>query len=405
MDEMEGFTLNKAEFVQTYAVERKGTHSLKWDALDVRFGDPNLTAAWVADMEFKAPNEVLEAIKQRVDHGVFGYSYVWDSYYEAFFNWQQKRHQYEVKKEWMRFSTGIVTALYWFVNAFTKPGESVAILTPVYYPFHNAVKDNGRQLVTSALVEENGQYHINFEEFEQKIIDEQVKLFIHCSPHNPVGRVWTKEEQERLLAICEKHDVLVISDEIHQDLVFKGHKHLPSATIENGKYEDRIITVTAPSKTFNLAGLLVSHIIIPNETIREQFDTYVNTVNQTEVNVLGMTGAEAAYTYGEDWLNGLLEVVYDNYTYLKESLLAHAPNIVISPLEGTYLTWLDLRAYVKPEDIKSFIQDKCGVAIDYGEWFSQDTKGFIRINLGTHPKNIEHIVSQMIKHLPVSSAN
>lgn len=395
--------MEKSEFVKKYAVNRKGTNSLKWDALDVRFGNPDLTAAWVADMEFKAPTEVLEAIKKRVDHGVFGYTYVWDSYYEAFNKWQTRRHEFPIQNEWLRFSTGIVTAIYWFVHAFTKPSDSIVILTPVYYPFHNAVKDNGRQLVTSELTFNDGKYEIDFSDFEQKIISENVKLFIHCSPHNPVGRVWTKEESERLFGICHEHDVLVISDEIHQDLVFAGHKHIPSANIANGKYVDQLITVTAPSKTFNLAGLLVSHIIIQNEKLRQQFDEYVNTISQTEVNVLGMTGAEAAYTHGEPWLNGLLSVVESNYLYLKNTLLANASDLIIADLEGTYLTWIDLRAYINPDDVKMFIQDKCGIAIDYGEWFSKEAKGFIRINLGTHPKYIEYIVNQMIKYLPVKS--
>lgn len=394
--------MNKEEFIAKHAVPRKGTNSLKWDALGERFGNPDLTAAWVADMEFKAPQEVLEAIKKRVDHGVFGYSYVWDSYYEAFFNWERERHGYDVKKDWMRFSTGIVTALYWFVNAFTKPSESVLILTPVYYPFFNAVKDNGRNLVTCELIQKSGSYSINFDAFEQQIVEHEVKLFIQCSPHNPVGRVWTEEELRQVLAICKKHGVLVVSDEIHQDLVFEGHKHIPSAIIDDGAYQDQIITVTAPSKTFNLAGLLVSHIIIPNAELRKTYDDYVKTVNQTEVNVLGMTGAEAAYRHGQDWLSGLLDVIQSNYKHLKDTLLQHAPNIVIAPLEGTYLTWVDLNAYVKPEDVKSFIQDKCGVAIDFGEWFSESGKGFIRINLATEPKYIEHIAEQMIKHLPAN---
>ena len=393
--------MNYKAFCDRYAIERRGTNSLKWDALGERFGDPDLTAAWVADMEFKAPEEVLDAIKKRVDHGVFGYSYVWQSYYDAFINWEKDRFGYEVKPEWMRFSTGIVTALYWFVNAFTKPKESVMILTPVYYPFHNAVKDTDRNLVISELVNDKGIYSIDYEDFERKVIAEDVKLFIHCSPHNPVGRVWTKEESSKLLSICKKHNVLVISDEIHQDLVFGEHRHIPTAIIDDGAYANNLITVTAPSKTFNLAGLLVSHIIISNESVREQFDHYVKTVNQTEVNILGMTGAEAAYTHGEEWLSGLLSVIQHNYTYLKGELLKHAPNLVIAPLEGTYLVWIDLRAYINPKKTKEFIQDQCGVAIDYGEWFGTQGYGFIRINLATDTKIIERVVANMIKHLPV----
>src|SRR5690606_9681337 len=299
-----------------YAVERKGTNSLKWDALDVRFGDPDLVAAWVADMEFKAPEAVLDALHQRIAHGVFGYSFVPESFYEAFIDWEKRHHGYEVRKEWMRFSTGVVTALYWFVNAFTKPSDAVMILTPVYYPFHNAVKDTGRELVTCELVNENGNYLIDFDAFEKNIVDNDVKLFIHCSPHNPVGRVWTEKELKTILSICKKHDVIVVSDEIHQDLVMDGHKHIPSAIVNDGEFRDRLITVTAPSKTFNLAGLLTSFIIIENEQLRSEFDAYVKTVNQTEVNILGLVAAEAAYRNGQEWLDGLKAVIRHNYEHV-----------------------------------------------------------------------------------------
>lgn len=392
--------MNKEEFLQRYAIDRKGTNSLKWDKLEERFGDANLLAAWVADMEFKAPEEVLDAMKEKVDFGVFGYTYAPDSYYDAFIKWEREQHGYEVKQEWMRFSTGVVTALYWFVNAFTKPEDAVIILSPVYYPFANAVKDTGRTLISSELVNSNGVYTIDFEDFEKQIIDHDVKLFIHCTPHNPVGRVWTAEEAEKLLSICDKHDVLVVSDEIHHDMTFDDHKHIPSAIVADGKFADRVITVTAASKTFNLAGLLTSQIIIENEVLLKQFDTFVKSVNQTEVNMLGMTAAEAAYNHGADWLEGLREVVQANARYAVEQFTAHAPKLVITPLEGTYLLWIDLRAYIEPNGVKEFVQDTCRLAIDYGEWFGENSKGFIRLNLGTEPHYIEKAVDSIIEHLP-----
>jgi len=392
--------MNKEEFLQRYAIDRKGTNSLKWDKLEERFGDANLLAAWVADMEFKAPEEVLDAMKEKVDFGVFGYTYAPDSYYDAFIKWEREQHGYEVKQEWMRFSTGVVTALYWFVNAFTKPEDAVIILSPVYYPFANAVKDTGRTLISSELVNSNGVYTIDFEDFEKQIVDHDVKLFIHCTPHNPVGRVWTAEEAEKLLSICDKHDVLVVSDEIHHDMTFDDHKHIPSAIVADGKFADRVITVTAASKTFNLAGLLTSQIIIENEVLLKQFDTFVKSVNQTEVNMLGMTAAEAAYNHGADWLEGLREVVQANARYAVEQFTAHAPKLVITPLEGTYLLWIDLRAYIEPNGVKEFVQDTCRLAIDYGEWFGENSKGFIRLNLGTEPHYIEKAVDSIIEHLP-----
>lgn len=300
----------------------------------------------------------------------------------------------------MRFSTGVVTALYWFVNAFTKPEDAVIILSPVYYPLSNAVKDTGRKLVSSELINTGGKYTIDFEDFEKQIIDNDVKLFIHCTPHNPVGRVWTAEEAEKLLSICDKHNVLIVSDEIHHDMTFDDHTHLPSAIVADGKFSERIVTVTAASKTFNLAGLLTSQIIIENEELREQFDRFVKSVNQTEVNLLGMTASEAAFRHGADWLEGLRAVVKSNERYAVEQFAEYAPKLVISPLEGTYLLWIDLRPYIDPEDVKEFVQDTCKLAIDYGEWFGEKSRGFIRLNLGTEPRHIKQAVDSIIEHLP-----
>ncbi|MFT5873816.1 MAG: cystathionine beta-lyase [Clostridium sp.] len=387
------------EFCKKYSVDRIGTNSLKWDALDKRYGDKNLISMWVADMEFKTPEVVISAMQKRIEHGIFGYSFVPDSYYDSFIKWEKNEHNYEVNKEWMRFSTGVVTALYWFVNAFTKLGDSVIIITPVYYPFHNAVKDNGRKLITSELINTNGAYTIDFQGFENRIIENDVKLFIQCSPHNPAGRVWTKEELDKVLSICNRHNVLVVSDEIHQDIIIGENKQIPSAIVSGGRYADNLITITAPSKTFNLAGLLTSNIIISNEEIRSKYDAYVKTVNQTEVNIIGLTAAEAAYNHGKEWLDSLLDVIRHNYNHVKNRLNEKAPKIIITPLEGTYLAWLDLRGYIDPNDTRTFIQDKCGLAVDLGEWFSEDCKGFVRLNMATDPRFVEKAVDKIIKNI------
>ncbi|MGX8710502.1 MAG: MalY/PatB family protein [bacterium] len=391
--------MNAEQFCAKYAVDRMGTSSLKWDALQLRFGDPDLISMWVADMEFRTCDAVVEAMTERVRHGVFGYSFVPDEYYEAFFNWEEKHHGYRPKKEWMRFSTGVVVALYWFVNAFTKPGDSVMILTPVYYPFHNAVKDNGRKLVTCELTNTDGLYTIDYEKFEKNIVDNDVKLFIQCSPHNPAGRVWTEEELDTVLDICKRRNVLVVSDEIHQDIILGDKKQIPSAIVKGGKYADNLITVTAPSKTFNLAGLLNSHIIIENPEILARYDDYAKTINQTEVNIMGLTAAQAAYTQGEDWLEGALAVIRQNYEYVCKALKEGAPKIVITPLEGTYLMWLDMRAYLDPDSVKDFTQNKCRLAVDYGEWFGAQCKGFIRLNLATEPKYVNAAVENIVKNI------
>jgi len=387
------------EFCEKYSIDRRGTNSLKWDALDKRYGDKNLIPMWVADMEFKTPEVVVEAMKKRIEHGVFGYSYVPDSYYESFINWEKNKYNYEVDKEWIRFSTGVVTSLYGFVNAFTKPGDSVIIITPVYYPFHNAVEDTGRKLITSELLNTSGIYTIDFENFENSIIENNVKLFIQCSPHNPVGRVWTEEELDKVLSICKKYNVLVVSDEIHQDIIIGKNVQIPAAIVNGAKYADNIITVTSPSKTFNLAGLLNCNIIISDEKIRAKYDAYSKTINKTEVNIMGLTAAQAAYNHGEEWLGSLLDVIRHNYNHVKERLNEEAPKIIITPLEGTYLVWIDLRGYIEPKETRGFIQDKCRLAVDFGEWFSKECKGFVRLNMATNPRYVEKAVDNIIRNI------
>lgn len=391
--------MNIKEFCDKYSTNRIGTNCLKWDALDKRYNDKDLIAMWVADMEFKTPEAVVEAMKQRIDHGIFGYSIVPDSYYEAFINWQRNKHNCVIDKDWIRFASGVVGSLYRLVNAFTKPMDSVIIMTPVYYPFHNAVKDTGRNLVISELINTNGVYTINFEGFEKSIIENHVKLFIMCSPHNPVGRVWTEDELDKILSICKKYNVLVVSDEIHQDIIIGKNTQILAVNVSGGKYSDNLITVTAPSKTFNLAGLLNSHIIISNDEIRAKYDAYAKTVSQAEVNILGLTAAEAAYNHGQEWLDALLNVIRHNYNHVKERLNEKAPKIIITPLEGTYLAWLDLREYIDPNDTKTFIQDKCRLAVDFGEWFGNQCKGFVRLNMATDPKYVETAADNIILNL------
>ena len=388
--------MQKEKFLKDYLVDRKGTYSLKWDALDKRFGNADLTSMWVADMEIKAPKEVIEALKERCEHGVFGYSYVSDEYYNSVTNWLKEKHNYEIKKEWLRFTNGVVTAIYCFVNIFTKVDDAILILTPVYYPFHNAVKDNNRKLITCDLKNTDGYFTIDYEEVEKKIVENKVKLFIQCSPHNPAGRVWKEEELAKILEICKKHNVLVISDEIHQDITMKGYKHIPSAIVANGKYADNLITVSAASKTFNLAGLIHSNIIISNDELRKKYDEEIKKINQTEINILGMLATQVAYEKGSEWLENVKEIIEDNFNYLKSELNKNIPEITITNLEGTYLVFLDLRKIIPIDKVKEFIQDKCNLAIDFGEWFGANFKGFIRMNLATNPEIVKKAVESII---------
>ena len=388
------------EFSRTYAVERKHTNSQKWDDMPARFGVDDLLPMWVADMEFKTPECVREALRRRVDHGVFGYTIVPDSFYDALSAWEEKHHNFPVKKEWVRLSPGVVSALYWAVNMYTQPGDRVIIQTPVYYPFFHAVEDSGRKLVTSDLTydETTGVFTVDFDAFERAIVDNDVKMFILCSPHNPASRVWTEEELRRMLEICERHDVMVVSDEIHHDLTFGAHEHIPTLSIDGGKYAHRIVCATASSKTFNLATCLTSTIIIPDEDLRRTWDEFTNIYNHVEVNVFGITAVEAALTGGEAWYQDLKQLIWTNYQTVVEGL-KEFPEIVCTPLEGTYLMFVNLRAYVPADRMHEFIQDRCRIAVDYGEWFGEGWEGFVRLNLGTTPELVKQTVDVLTTNL------
>lgn len=394
------------EFCSKYTVNRENTNSVKWGTgKDERFKTEGLIPMWVADMEFRAPNEVIDALNKRISHGVFGYTHLWDSYFEAFFNWQKKRYNIDLKKEWISFSSGLVSALYLIVNAFTEKGDNIIILTPVYYPFHNAVKDNERNLIVCDLKNDNGIFSIDFEEFENKIIKNKVKLLIFCNPHNPVGRVWTEEEMEKVFEICKKHNLYIVSDEIHQDINMGVRPFISALSIKNkntkneNDYTDKLIVLNSASKTFNLASMLNSHVIIPNEEIRKIYKKFVSRINRTEFNLLGLIASEAAYRYGENWVDGLLKTIKRNYEYIRTEFKNKIPEIIISPLEGTYLPFFDLRNIVNPNRVKEFIQDDCKIAIDFGEWFGKNFKGFIRVNIATDFKYIDYFVNTVIKQL------
>lgn len=379
-------------------MERRNTNCNKWDAQTKMFGEEGLHAMWVADMDFRVPQCVVDALEEYVQFGVYGYYKVPEEYYQAFINWEKTYHGYEAKKEWIRFSPGVVAGFHWLVQMFTEPGDAVIVNTPVYYPFLHAVENNGRTLVCSELVNNGGCYTIDFEDFEKKIVENKVKLFILCSPHNPAGRVWKKEELETLFAICRKHGVYVISDEIHQDLVFGNHAHIPSLSV--GDYQDMIVTLTAPSKTFNLAGGQNSIVIIPDEKLRNMWDTYTAGNRVLGGTSFGYVAAQAAYENGREWLEGVKKKIKDNYEYLCRELARELPKAVVTPLEGTYLCWVDLGAYVKAEEMKEVIQKKCRLAVDYGDWFGgEQFATFIRLNLATSLENVKIAVDALVNQL------
>lgn len=379
-------------------INRKNTNSVKWDGQSAMYQQEGLLPLWVADMDFQVPESVTNALKDYINMGAFGYYLTPDSYYDAFIQWEQTHHNYTVSKEWIRFSPGVVAAFNWIIHFMTNPGDAVIVTTPVYYPFLHAVTDNNRTLITSELVSENGIYTFDFDDFERKIVENDVSLFILCSPHNPVGRVWTREELKTLLDICRKHNVFVISDEIHHDLVYADNTHFPSFTV--GDYDNMMITLTAPSKTFNLASCQNSIIIIPDENIRKRWDAYTHQLRYESGNAFGYVAAEAAYKDGREWFEEVKEIIYTNYLYVKETLSEHLPHAVVSPLEGTYLLWIDLSHYLSPEEIKPFMQEKCQLAFDYGDWFGgEQFATFIRMNLATSRENVEIAVERIISNL------
>lgn len=391
--------MNKEKFLKENCPDRHNTNCSKWDILEKKYGDSELISMWVADMDFKAPKEVIETLRKKIDFGIFGYSLTKDEYYESFIQWEKKYHNWEMKKDWIRFTPGVVTGIFWCVNMLTQKDDAIIINMPVYYPFHHAIEDVGRKLVYSELINTNGVYTIDFDDFERKIVENNVKLYILCSPHNPVGRVWTEEELDKLFAICLKHNVKVISDEIHHDLIIGNKPHVPSAIVSNGKYADIMIVLTAASKTFNLAGMKNSFVIIPGEELRKKFDDLIVTLHEDTGNMLGYYAVEAAYTHGREWLDTVIEIIRDNYNYIKVRLAKELPEAKLSPLEGTYLAWLDLSAYTGKtgeDEMKDFVQNKARLAIDYGDWFGIGGKGFIRLNLATTPEWVEKAVDGLV---------
>lgn len=378
--------------------DRFGTDCNKWDGCEEKFGDENLLPLWVADMDFEAPSCVKQALKKYVDFGVFGYYQIPNRYYEAFINWEKTYHDYDVKKEWIRFAPGVVPAFNWLIHILTNERDGVLITPPVYYPFKDAVVNNNRTLVESPLMRLEDHYELDYEDFERKIKEQNVKLFIFCTPHNPVGRVWKKEEIVKVLDICKKYGVYVIADEIHQDIIMDGYQKVTAAA--TGNYDEIMVTLTAATKTFNLAGCQNSIVVIPNESLRKRYDDYLTRLRITGGNAFGYIAVQSAYEGGRKWLDEVLNIIEENYHLMKSILEEKLPKVWISKLEGTYLMWIDLGAYVSADEIESVIQKDCGLAVDYGSWFGGEAYGtFIRVNLATREENIRLAAEKIVEVL------
>jgi len=364
-------------------IDRTNYHSVKWDELETTFGaiPKDVLPMWVADMEFRSPKPVIEAIKKANEHGIYGYTSRPLSYYQAIIDWMEKRHNWKVKKDWIAYSPGVVPALSLIVRSFCQPGDKVIVQPPVYYPFFRVIENNGCHVVNNPLKLSNKKYFIDWEDLERKVDDPRVKLLILCSPHNPVGRVWQKEELIILGEICLKHNIIVVSDEIHADILFKGYRHIPFASISPA-FAHNSITCTAPSKTFNLAGLQTSSIIIPNKKYYKIYENILDSLALDENNVFGLVALEAAYRDGEEWLEQLLSYLNENLKFLMKYFKERIPKIKVIKPEGTYLIWLDCRQLgLSAKDLNNFMIKKARVALDDGYWFGTEGKGFMRINI------------------------
>lgn len=368
-------------------IDRRNTRCLKYDFAKRRGMPEDVLPLWVADMDFATSSYIEDALIERARHGIFGYSEVQTPYFEILANWLKKHHNWDVQEKWLIKTPGVVFALAMAVKAYTEIGESVLIQTPVYYPFYEVIRDNGRKIVENELyLGDDNRYHINFEDFEKKIISEKVRLFILCSPHNPVGRVWTVEELVKLGDICVKHGVIVVSDEIHADFVFKGRHHV-FASLKK-EFENISITCTSPSKTFNLAGLMMSNIFIPNHELKRKFRKELDAAGTSQLGIMGLVATEAAYSYGEEWYRSMIEYVRGNIEFAKEYIAENIPDVSMIDIEGTYLVWLDFhKTGLSTEELDRRIIHNAKLWLDSGKIFGKCGEGFQRINVAC-PRNI-----------------
>lgn len=380
-------------------INRKGTDCLKYD-FAVRRGMPeDVLPLWVADMDFKTSSYVEEAVIERAKHAIFGYSEVGDEYFSAVSGWMKRRHNWEIKPEWLVKTPGVVFALAMAVKAYTNPGDSVLIQQPVYYPFSEVIEDNGRVVVSSDLyLGEDNRYHIDFEDFEKKIEDNRIGLFLMCNPHNPSGRVFTKEELTRLGDICLKRNVIVVSDEIHNDFVFKG-EHNVFASVRK-EYEDICIVCTSASKTFNLASMLISNIFIPNQKLRRLFRHEVDAAGISQLSVLGLVATQTAYEKGDEWYDKMLSYVKENIEFVKEYVKENLPGVNVIDGEGTYLVWLDFKGTgLLQKELDRRIIYEAKLWLDSGKIFGKTGEEFQRINVAAPRSVIKECLERIRKVL------
>lgn len=376
-------------------IPRRHTGSYKWDSIP-----EDALPLWVADMDFKVAPAIKEALKQRVDHGIFGYTQIDDSYYEAIISWFHRRHHWDIQREWILYTGGVVPAISCSIKAMTLPGEKVLVQTPVYNCFFSSIRNQGCEILENELVRDGNTYKIDWEDFERKCADEKTTAFLLCNPHNPAGRVWTKSELERIGAICKKHHVLVISDEIHCELVMPGHEFTPFAAVNEVNLHN-CITLNSPSKSFNTAGLQIANIVCDNAETRRRIDRVINIYEVCDVNPFGPIALKAAYNDSEGWLDALNQYLWGNYQYLKQEFSRRLPSVEVLKLEGTYLAWVDIRKLgISSDEATKKLLHNGHVFVSSGTLYGKTAgEGYLRINLACPKKLLEQGMNRIIKVL------
>ncbi len=379
-------------------IDRRNTACYKYDLRDKFFKNPDVLPIWVADMDFRTPDFVLEAIRKRLQHEILGYSFHPDSQYQSVIDWVYQRHQWKIKKEWISFNPGVVPALSLAVLTFTNPGEKIIIQTPVYFPFYSAVTDHNRQLILNPLKVKNGRYVMDLDNLKSQI-NPATKMMILCSPHNPTGNVWTKNELLELTEICTKNNILIISDEIHADIVYEGNKHIPVAML-NEEIANHTVTLMAPSKTFNFAGLSTSYFIASNKVLYEKLDQAVNKMHLGMGNILGNIALEAAYREGNEWLSQLILYLQQNIAFTKDFINSDIPSLELIEPEATFLLWMDFRKTgLDDKTVRTILVEDAQVGLSNGILFGKDGEGFQRINIGCPRLILENGLQQIARSL------
>lgn len=356
---------------------RRDTNSYKWDSTD----DKEVLPMWVADMDFPTSPCIINALKKRVEHGIFGYTRVPEEYYDAVISWFSRRHHWKPRREWFIYTSGVVPALSAVIKALTNVGDKVLTLTPVYNCFFSSIRNNGCELDSCALRYENNTFSIDYEDLERRAADPKTTLMLLCNPHNPSGRVWTREELRRIGDICIKNNVVVVADEIHCELVHPGFTYTPFASVSE-EFQKHSVTCVAPSKAFNIAGLQIANIIVENDKWRQRIDKAININEVCDVNPFGVIATIAAYNEGEEWLNQLLQYIHGNYLFFKDYCEEHLPQLPVAPLEGTYLAWMDCRSLGIPsEELEEELMKEAKLWLNAGSMYGKEGEGFMRWNL------------------------